>query len=311
MSQHLTRSLILFSVLTSALAAQRTGPVGGFIPTKTPAIVALALYVLSGIVLWINFFRLGRRPFMLTLTLGMTAMAAGFLLRIVFSNSPDSLGLYIIMDMFILLSPCAFLATDYMILARLASTFDKEVVESCLLIRPSRIVRFFVWSDGITFFLQASGGGLTATKNVSTANLGNKITMIGLGVQLASFLLFTVLILVFGWRVQTRYPAAWRPQSGEKRFTVLGRHPVGDWRILFWTMCLTCIGILIRSVFRIAEFAGGYNGFIAVHEGYFYCFDSLPLWIAMSLYCFAWPTRFMSARGRQEAVELRKDPRSI
>ncbi|KAJ6489389.1 RTA-like protein [Mycena vulgaris] len=151
---------------------------------------------------------------MLTLTLGMTAMAAGFVLRIVFSNSPFSLGLSIIMDMLFLLSPCAFLATDYMLLARLASTFPEEVSQSCLLIRPSRIVKFFVWSDGITFFLQASGGGLTATKNASTANIGNKITMIGLSLQLASFALFTVLILVFGWRVQTRFPAAWAPPAG-------------------------------------------------------------------------------------------------
>ncbi|KAJ7108399.1 hypothetical protein C8R43DRAFT_1140063 [Mycena crocata] len=61
--------------------------------------------------------------------------------------------------------------------------------------------KIFVWSDAITFLLQASGGGLTATKNISTANIGNKITMIGLSLQLLSFALFTVLILVFSWRV--------------------------------------------------------------------------------------------------------------
>ncbi|KAJ7456164.1 RTA1 like protein-domain-containing protein [Mycena latifolia] len=333
MSRNLLRSAILFAAVASAMAAKRTDPMcvsslaterlglthkcrGGFIPKKLPAEIALALYAFSALVLWINYFRQPRRPFMLTLTLGMTAMAAGFVLRIVFSNSPYSLGLYIFMDLLILLSPCAFLATDYMILARLAATFDKEVYENALLIRPSRIVRFFVWSDGITFFLQASGGGLTATKNSSTANIGNKarappsrpaITMIGLSLQLASFALFTLLTLVFGWRVCTRFPSAWRPQPGGKPFTVLGTQPIGDWRILFWTVCLTCIGILIRSVFRIAEFAGGYNGFLATHEGYFYGFDSLPLWIAMSLYCFVWPTRFLSAHARPEAVEMRKE----
>jgi hypothetical protein len=85
--------------------------------------------------------------------------------------------------------------------------------------------------------------------------------------------------------------------------------------MVFYLMCMTCIGILIRSVFRIAEFAGGYveansnsyhlgwtmsvlsnalhryRGTIATHEGYFYAFDTLPLWVAMTLYCIVWPTR--------------------
>ncbi|KAJ7108401.1 RTA1 like protein-domain-containing protein [Mycena crocata] len=307
MTTPILRALILSALVASVLAAERTIPVGGFIPKKLPAIIALAFYGFSAVVHWINFFRYERRPFMLTLTLGMTAMAIGFVLRIVFSNSPYSLGLYIIMDMFILLSPCAFLATDYMLLARLAATFDEEVSKSCLLIRPSRIVRIFVWSDAITFFLQASGGGLTATKNISTANIGNKITMIGLSLQLLSFALFTVLILVFGWRVQTRFPSAWRPQPGHKSFSPFGGGQIGDWRILFWTLCLTCIGILIRSVFRIAEFAGGYDGFLAYHEGYFYLLDSLPLWIAMSLYCLVWPPRFLIPHPREDAIELRKE----
>lgn len=81
-------------------------------------------------------------------------------------------------------------------------------------------------------------------------------------------------------------------------------------------MCATCVGILIRSVFRVAEFAGGYvyrfvgvlcyspdplhryNGTIATHEAYFYAFDTLPLWIAMSLYAVVWPARALMDRYR-------------
>ncbi|KAJ7458738.1 RTA1 like protein-domain-containing protein [Mycena galericulata] len=306
MPSHISRFLFLLVVVVSALADERRVPGAGFIPKRVPAVIALILYGFSALVHWMHFWRFGRHPFMLTLTLGMTAMATGFVLRLVFSDSPYSLGLYIIMDMFILLSPCAFLATDYMLLARLTSTFDEEIVKTCLFIRPSRIVGLFVWSDGITFFMQAAGGGLSATKNASTANLGNKIAIIGLCLQLGSFLLFTLLTLVFGWRVQTRFPDAWRPRIGRKPFTVAGGGQVDDWRILYWTLCLTCIGILVRSIFRIAEYAGGYRGFLSAHEGYFYCFDSLPLWIAMSLYCFVWPTRFLHSRGRTEGMELQK-----
>jgi hypothetical protein len=67
---------------------------------------------------------------------------------------------------------------DYILLARLATTFDEQVTQRCLLVRHTRIVKFFVWSDAITFFLQASGGGLTATKNQKTADLGNTVSQL-------------------------------------------------------------------------------------------------------------------------------------
>ncbi|KAJ6559245.1 RTA1 like protein-domain-containing protein [Mycena vulgaris] len=287
----------------TADGAESSRPIGGYIPKKVPAFIALALFGISAVINWIQFFTITpRRPFMLSLTLGMTAMATGFVLRVLYSNPPFTIGKYIAMDMFILLSPCAFLATDYMLLARLAATFDAEVSDRCLLIRSSRIVKLFVWSDVTTFFLQSSGGGLTATRNVNLTNLGNKIVMIGLVLQAVSFLLYTCVLVVFGRRVWKQFPAAWRSQN-PRPFTVLSRQPIDDWRILFYVMCVTCVGILVRSAFRIVEFAGGYSGTIAVHEGYFYCFDSLPLWTAMTLFCFVWPTRALNTHPGQ--MELR------
>lgn len=51
--------------------------------------------------------------------------------------------------------------------------------------------------------------------------------------------------------------------------------PVAEWRILYFTVCLTCIGFLMRSGFRIAEFKDGYSGYLYTHEGYFYGFDAV------------------------------------
>ncbi|KAJ7780567.1 hypothetical protein DFH07DRAFT_1055600 [Mycena maculata] len=92
---------------------------------------------------------------------------------------------------------------------------------------------------------------------------------------------------------RAHFPAAWRPQN-PRPFKVLSRQPIDDWRILFYVMCATSIGILIRSIFRVAEFAGGATGLIATHEGYFYTFDSLPLWLGMTLYCVVWPAHALN-----------------
>ncbi|KAF7985913.1 hypothetical protein HWV62_43820 [Athelia sp. TMB] len=221
---------------------------------------------------------------MLVLCIGSTAMAVGFVMRIVLAGSPESLGIYIFEDLFILLSPCFFLAANYMILSRLAvslSTPSAPVSSTCLFLPATRIAKIFVWSDGITFFIQASGGGLSAS--ASMASTGQKISLFGLILQLVSFALYTVLLLVFGFRVMQQYPQVWKlsTQGGRK-----------DWRVLYFVVCLTCIGILIRSVFRIVEFSQGYHGYVPTHEAFFYCFDSVPLFLAIGLYAFVWPPAY-------------------
>ncbi|KAF7299048.1 hypothetical protein MIND_00853100 [Mycena indigotica] len=299
---HYSRLIVLSALCATALAVENStthttdadlGPrvIGGYIPKKGPSLVALVLYGISALVQWIQYFTVTpRRPFILWLTCGMTAMALGFVLRIIFANEPSSMGRYIAMDLFILLSPCLFLATDYMILSHLVRIFDEEIAEKCMLIRPTLIVRLFVWSDVSTFLLQSTGGGLTAMKDVNLANIGNKIAEVGIILQAVSFLLFTIVFVVFGIRIQKHFPEVWRPRVQEP-FRLFSREPIEDWRILFYVTSLTCIGILIRSVFRIVEFVGGYNGMVFTHEGYFYVLDALPLWIAMTLYCFVWPIR--------------------
>jgi len=269
-------------------------PIAGFIMKVWPAAIGIALYGISAMLHWIHLSRIGQR-YMLVLTIGMTCMTLGMIFRIIDSHFPYSLGIYIIEDMFILLSPCAFLATDYMLLSRLATSLGRDIADDCLLISSRRITRVFVWSDVITFWIQAAGGGMSTVQSLS--KLGTDIVMAGLILQLISFSLFTTLLVMFGFKVRSKYPQVWDVYYGEGLFSLMGPFkisPITNWKVLYLTMCLTCIGILVRSVFRIAEFAGGYFGFLAVHEGFFYCLDSLPLWIAMTSYCFLWPTRFIN-----------------
>ncbi|KAJ6596360.1 RTA1 like protein-domain-containing protein [Mycena vulgaris] len=279
--------------------------IGGFIPRDDLSILALSMFAVSAAVHWLHFYRFWRHKFMLTLTIGMTVMSIGFVIRLIYARTASSLGIYVVMNMCILLSPCAFLATDYMLLVRLSSTLDETTRRRCLPIRPTRIVKLFVGSDITTFVLQGCGGGLTAIGG-SIANVGDKISMFGLSLQLLSFAIFTVLLLNFGLRLRTEFPDAWRPEIRGRPFKLFSREPVQDWRVLYFTICLTCIGILVRSVFRIIEFAGGYTGFVSTHESYFYIFDALPLWISMTLYCFIWPSRFLDVISN--AAEAGKEP---
>ncbi|GAA5867284.1 hypothetical protein JCM1840_005010 [Sporobolomyces johnsonii] len=309
------RSLIIaacFALVHAADTDSSTGEkrvIAGFKPSLALAVVGLVLFGLVTVVHWIHFFRNGLKRYMLTLTIGMTCMTVGFVMRIIYAGNDTSLGLYILQTMFILLSPCAFLANDYVLLCRLANAFGPDVADQALLIRPSRIVKIFVWSDVITFWLQACGGGMSAASG-SIASLGHDVALVGLVLQLVSFGLFTALLVVFGFRIR-RLSLNMRTMITPLhlgRYRVWSKDPVSDWRLLWVVLALTCIGILIRSTFRIVEYAQGYSGYLATHEGYFYALDALPLLLSMATFTYVWPTRVIDGAARLDSSDAFASP---
>jgi len=73
-------------------------------------------------------------------------------------------------------------------------------------------------------------------------------------------------------------------------------------------MVLSCIGILIRSVYRCIELGQGFQGRLATSEPFFYGLDTLPLFIAIVVYLPFWPGRFITPIT--EIVEDSEEKRS-
>ncbi|KAF4575418.1 hypothetical protein EYR36_006777 [Pleurotus pulmonarius] len=187
--------------------------------------------------------------------------------------------------MFVLLSPCAFIASTYALLGHLATYLDSG--DLLPLVSPRRITLAFVASDVITFLIQAGGGGLLASSRESkTIDLGNNMFLVGLILQLISFIIFSLIFVWFLIRVYIRRPDIWTFDS-HKSWT-------NDWRALSAAMAVTCIGILIRSVFRTAEKAEGFGGPLSTSETMFYALDTLPLFVAVAILVPFWPGRFIS-----------------
>ncbi|KAK1920745.1 hypothetical protein DB88DRAFT_444465, partial [Papiliotrema laurentii] len=163
----------------------------GYVPKTALSIVGIACTGALTIIYWSRMFRDCKR-WTLALTIGETTMTLGFCIRISMHKSPDSLGIYIL----ILKSPCASLAQDYVILPRIATWVDGE---DCLFLSSNRILRIFVWSDVATFFLQAARGMTAAGARAWETVL--RVAVVGLVIQLVSFLTFVRLVVVFGIRM--------------------------------------------------------------------------------------------------------------
>ncbi|GAA5929057.1 RTA1 domain-containing protein [Sporobolomyces koalae] len=288
--------LLVLAVTAVLVGAQSTEdsearrPVAGYEPKIYLSVIGLILYALSGGLHWIHWHRNKDNRYMLTLSIGMTCMCLGFILRLAYRNALYSVGVYAIMTLFLLLSPCAFLATNYVLLTRLARSLQAE---DALFIRASWVVKIFVWADVVTFLLQGAGGGLSSSP--SSADLGHKISLVGLALQLVSYGLFCALLIVFRIRARPQLPGVRTHLSRQDSWNTFSTSPLGRWHVLWTMLVLSSIAIIIRSVFRLVEYSQGYSGYIPTHEGYFYLLDALPLWLGMTLYSIVWPSRFFQS----------------
>ncbi|KAG6916828.1 hypothetical protein DXG01_005213 [Tephrocybe rancida] len=271
-----------------------------YITTNSLTGVSFALILLVALSQTYCMVRWGAK-WMLSLVIGEYFFVLGLALRFGLHVHPDGLTLYIVQDMFVVLSPCAFIAADYVLLGRIASYLG---LDNYLLIPARKITRAFVISDVSTFLIQsqqAAGGGISASAKSKNLNqTGSRIFLVGLILQLVSFAVFTMIYGVFLYRVRTRSPEIWKRDLRKPWYN--------DWRTLAKVLCLSCLGILIRSFYRVVELSQGYAGPLATNEAFFYGLDTLPLFFAIFLYTPFWPGRFISNElpaGQHEHVELK------
>ncbi|KAI0639047.1 RTA-like protein [Trametes polyzona] len=219
---------------------------------------------------------------MLAMLIGEFTWAVGFGTRFGLHTQPDSQSIYIAYYLFIVLSPCAFIASEYMLLGRLARYLKSH---RHLLIPPQRITVVFVASDISTFLIQAAGALLSISKNQKLSKTGEHIFLAGLVLQLFSFAVFVILALRFLYRIKTMDPHVWTVDADKPWHR--------DWRTLGFVLIVSSVGILIRCVYRVIELSQGYRGHLATTEAFFYGLDSLPLFIAVAVYTPFWPGRMI------------------
>ncbi|KAF9041202.1 RTA1-like protein [Panaeolus papilionaceus] len=265
-----------------------------YIPSKTLAAIAIVIYMLVFISQCWCFKKWGGK-FMLIMTCGIFTFCVGLSLRFPFGRNPHNLPLYIVHDLFILLSPCAFIATTYMLLGRMALSLNSE---RHLLIRRQWITKIFVTSDVVTFLIQAVGGSLPAIDD-GLLDLGHSIFLIGIVIQLVSFFVYTILFVVFTWKLYHLESDVWRKDRHKKWYN--------RWQALPMALGVSCIGILIRSAFRVAEGVGGFDSGLRTSEPHFYALDVLPLFFAISIYIPFWPGRFIASQQSHEPVHYPLD----
>ncbi|PYH92602.1 RTA1-domain-containing protein [Aspergillus ellipticus CBS 707.79] len=262
---------------------------GGYYLWKyLPSLAAAAIFaVLFGVVTCVHSFRLWRSRawFNIPFVVGGAFEFIGYVFRIIARNNTASITSYSVQSVLILLAPVLFAASVYMTLGRIIRSINAEKLS---LVPVRWLTKLFVISDVIAFWVQGGGAGLMVVQSMGT--ISKVIVIIGLVIQVVMFSFFIVTSIMFYRRAQQqlRYEASDGPQI--------------PWRHHMFTLYAVSGLILIRSIYRVVEYAMGMNGYLLSNEWPLYVFDTVLMFLAMVIWAVRYPGQIRPKKAEMELI---------
>ena len=136
---------------------------------------------------------------------------------------------------------------------------------------------------------------LGKAKKQSDVDLGENIIIAGLAIQVLFFGLFVIVSAIFHFRIRAM------PSLRSKQISV-------PWQSYLFILYIASALILVRSVFRIAEYVMGSDGVLLQHEYFLYIFDATLMSLVMILFNLRHPGSIVNKENLKMA-HLR-DPES-
>ncbi|KAB8069335.1 RTA1 like protein [Aspergillus leporis] len=224
-----------------------------YIPSMAASVIFLLLFLAPTLFhVWKAWKT--RARFCIPFIIGGVFEVVGFAVRAACTNATANLILYIIQNLLILISPVLFAASVYMVLARLIRSVGAEKYS---LIRINWVTKTFVTGDILSFLVQGQGSGLMATEGLQ--NIAKAIVIVGLMIQILVFGFFIIMSTVFEKRMK-------RAPTSEAPYT----HHLYPLYAVSWL-------IMLRSIFRVIEYAMGQKGYLLANEWPLFVFDAVPM----------------------------------
>ncbi|RSL79118.1 hypothetical protein BHE90_006586 [Fusarium euwallaceae] len=245
-----------------------------YVPSVAGAVIFLLLFMVSFLYISWKIWRT-RAYFCIVFAIGCFLEMVGYGVRAGAHKKTGKIMPYCVQNMFILIAPALFAASIYMVLGRIIMSVRAEKHS---MVKPSRLTKLFVLGDVLSFMVQGGGAGMGVVQNQSVAKWAERIVIAGLLIQIIVFGLFCAVAVVFHRRMK-RAPTAASIGS------------LVPWESTLYMLYGVSILIMIRSVFRVIEYAQGYTGYSLSHEWTLYVFDSLLMWIVTLIFAWRFPSQ--------------------
>ncbi|KAK4119037.1 RTA1-domain-containing protein [Parathielavia appendiculata] len=261
-------------------------------PSFAVAVLATILYGLVFLAIFYLTFIKYRAWFFTCVVIGAAIEVAGYALRCYSVKNPTDVGPFAATLSLIVLAPVFIAAGNYLLIGRLIrAVLDPVRTGHRVFGVPGRLLtRIFVTIDVVSFFVQAAGSGVASSVEWvgSTADVGVNILIGGLVLQAAAFGFFLGILSRFYYLAK------------RKGAVDLGA-PAG-WENVVAAVYVSSILIMIRCIYRIAEFAEGVDGYAFRHEWIFWIFEAVPMIVAIGAFCFRHPSAYLGRDGARSRI---------
>ncbi|XXG96477.1 hypothetical protein Hte_002760 [Hypoxylon texense] len=278
-------------------------------PSKAVAVVSCVLFGLTFI--WSTFMTIRKRAWVWIVQLIAILMEViGYADRIKSAGDPTNLNLYAVQFCVIILAPVLMAGVTYVVFGRIVVHVvpAQQRTTRLLWVPPRWITPIFVACDVVALVVQLIGAIMvsstqaTDTNAAKKLNTGKNIALAGLAIQIAAFGLFTIVAARFHFTsrqfaagLQARYEGAGSGSTTSVKGSPRKLNP--NWRRLLFAINLSCVLILVRSAFRVVEFAEGNDGAVNRQEWFMYVFDTLPIFLVACSLCFIFPSSYIPHMG--------------
>ncbi|KAI4665603.1 uncharacterized protein J4E78_003065 [Alternaria triticimaculans] len=228
-----------------------------YTPSAGAGYTFLILFAIGGLTHLIMLIPL-RSWFFIPFVLGCVGEAAGYYGRAWSSQNIRQGSPYLLQLMLILAAAPLLAATIYMTLGRLIRSLDAT---HHAVMNPRWTTKIYVIIDIGSFVCQIMGSAMQASGDPDGVKTGTTVVIAGLGTQLVAFAFFILMAVVFHRRLNNE------PTSTSRRTHV-------KWRRYMWALYSVSVLVVVRSIFRLAEFIEGPESKVYQTEAYLYVFDA-------------------------------------
>ncbi|KAH7103711.1 RTA1 like protein-domain-containing protein [Auriculariales sp. MPI-PUGE-AT-0066] len=219
------------------------------------------------------------------LILGLFLEVLGFSMRyvsiITTIHSAKDVGPLVISQISIIVAPACIAAYLYMAVGRMMSFLGAEHSP----VSHNILTRIFVIADYVSISTQGNAAGLLSSESLMTIRVGAYIITVALAFQVVLMMYFLYITIVF----DTRSHRVLR----EKRKSI---------QPLFYCIYITTMLILLRSIYRLIEYATikytttGPSGYTVNTEWILFAFDSGPVAVSCMILATIYPAQYLPHR---------------
>ncbi|KAF7320750.1 RTA1-domain-containing protein [Mycena chlorophos] len=260
----------------------------GYTPTRYVCFIFVALFGISTVVHIFQSFRTRTHFLLPTSVLCGILEVLGWGARTWSSFKVDKLLPYELQLSFTIVAPTPHLAANFLVSGRVIELLGPQYCR----LKPKTYAIVFLTCDIIGLCVQATGGALASFElhKQEKTKPGSHIMLAGILFQLGVLIMYTFIAGEFLYRWLHDRPIPGRGTwSGEPKPDPLASVSPGarlaatpvNIKLMIATLVFNAVMFFIRSIYRTAELANGFQGVIITTQVYFNVFDGTMIVLAM------------------------------